>query len=226
MKNLIYVLIAITILITACEEKADIVNQENHFKNSLQDELVVSNDINDTLEAKVLDWKERELKQSISINDTNINLSFNFASLVSSGLSTNNYRAIIVPQVGYDNTRETNYDLALFYEVGEGEILNKVVQRTDVLSNGTVEYNYYKLDGSYIFNVELNPTDSTITFNGEIVGLKADGGWGDDTLDCIESVYTDNGWISVWAWVQTGFIPMTGAGIAAYCAGANAPILD
>lgn len=43
-------------------------------------------------------------------------------------------------------------------------------------------------------------------------------GCGDGTAHCIQDAYSNHGWISVWAFVQTAFIPWTAAGIAAACA--------
>jgi hypothetical protein len=40
---------------------------------------------------------------------------------------------------------------------------------------------------------------------------------GQATMNCIEHAYTKNGWISVWAWVQTAYIPITGVAIAGAC---------
>lgn len=47
------------------------------------------------------------------------------------------------------------------------------------------------------------------------------GSCGQNTMDCIENAYTKQGWISVWAFVQTAFIPATAAAIAYGCAVIN-----
>lgn len=44
---------------------------------------------------------------------------------------------------------------------------------------------------------------------------------GQDVADCIGDVYTNHGWVSVWTWVQSAFIPETVVAIAAACVGAN-----
>ena len=46
-------------------------------------------------------------------------------------------------------------------------------------------------------------------------------GCGQATMDCINDAYTNHGWVSVWAWVQTAFLPATAAAIAAACAAIN-----
>lgn len=42
--------------------------------------------------------------------------------------------------------------------------------------------------------------------------------WGQNTATCLEDVYTNYGWVSVWATVQSAFIPQTAAALAAACA--------
>ncbi len=47
------------------------------------------------------------------------------------------------------------------------------------------------------------------------------GGCGQAVADCISDAYTKKGWVSVWAFIQTAFIPATAIGIAAGCVAAN-----
>jgi hypothetical protein len=44
---------------------------------------------------------------------------------------------------------------------------------------------------------------------------------GQDAMNCFADAYLNNGWISLWASIQTAFIPMTAALIAAACIGRN-----
>ncbi|PIY09741.1 MAG: hypothetical protein COZ17_12090 [Flavobacteriaceae bacterium CG_4_10_14_3_um_filter_33_47] len=38
------------------------------------------------------------------------------------------------------------------------------------------------------------------------------------TANCLVDAYSNHGWVSVWAFVQTAFIPATGVALAAACA--------
>ena len=49
-------------------------------------------------------------------------------------------------------------------------------------------------------------------------GMNKPSGCGDAVAACIADAYANHGWISVWAFVQTAFIPVTAAAIAADCA--------
>lgn len=42
--------------------------------------------------------------------------------------------------------------------------------------------------------------------------------WGQNTATCLQDVYTNYGWVSVWATVQSAFLPQTAAALAAACA--------
>ncbi|WP_288072995.1 hypothetical protein [Hydrotalea sp.] len=44
---------------------------------------------------------------------------------------------------------------------------------------------------------------------------------GQATMNCINDAYSNHGWVSVWAWVQSLYLPATGVAIAAACAAKN-----
>lgn len=46
-------------------------------------------------------------------------------------------------------------------------------------------------------------------------------GWGEDTMGCLADAYSNHGWASVWATVQSAFIPETALALAAVCAYKN-----
>lgn len=46
-------------------------------------------------------------------------------------------------------------------------------------------------------------------------------GWGKRTMTCLEDVYANHGFLSVWVVVQTAFIPQTAVAFAAACAARN-----
>jgi hypothetical protein len=49
----------------------------------------------------------------------------------------------------------------------------------------------------------------------------ADEGCGQAVADCIAAAYTNNGWASVWATLQSAFVPATAVAIAAACIAKN-----
>ena len=42
--------------------------------------------------------------------------------------------------------------------------------------------------------------------------------WGERTASCLSDAYSGHGWASVWAVIQSGFIPQTAVALAAVCA--------
>jgi hypothetical protein len=54
---------------------------------------------------------------------------------------------------------------------------------------------------------------------GETVACGGGAGWGNNTMNCITDAYSNHGWLSVWATVQSAFIPETLVAIGGYCAG-------
>ena len=90
--------------------------------------------------------------------------------------------------------------------------------------------NYYNQSLQITNSIKIIPsTKQILTKKYNINGFKAkvnndddsESGWGQDTMDCINDAYSNHGWASVWAWVQTAFIPETGIIIAGTCAGIN-----
>ena len=74
------------------------------------------------------------------------------------------------------------------------------------------------VEGGYLltYNVENQGTMSFFV----PVGTKAkeDGkSFGQDVSDCLQDVYTNHGWISVWAFIQTCFIPETAIAFVGAC---------
>ena len=60
---------------------------------------------------------------------------------------------------------------------------------------------------------ELNLYDMENIQGGEMAGQAA--------MNCFADAYLNNGYLSLWASVQTAFLPWTAAAIAAGCIGGN-----
>ncbi len=80
-------------------------------------------------------------------------------------------------------------------------------------SNDVFTYTFLKSNSKFMVNMVSQE------FQAEY-GL-AERGCGQATMDCLSDAYTNHGWVSVWAFVQTAFIPATAAALAAACAAIN-----
>ena len=88
---------------------------------------------------------------------------------------------------------------------------------------------YYDIRGRYMLRGVVYNGQLSFNFDisDELGYLKCDWeDWGQHTLNCVNDAYSNHGFISVWAVVQTAFIPQTAAAIAGACAVANFPCTE
>lgn len=78
--------------------------------------------------------------------------------------------------------------------------------------------NIEETDLGYIFKYNQPGINEGVSFLPKNITR----GTGQDTMDCISDLYTNRGWLSVWATIQSAFIPATAVAVAAVCAVHNA----
>lgn len=95
----------------------------------------------------------------------------------------------------------------------------KITTSTVSVSENVYHVRHYVNDKLFaVGQINLNNQTASIvgtTFDG-LTDLEYASGQG--VIKCIEDVYSNHGWVSVWAWVQTAYIPATAAAIAVACA--------
>lgn len=117
----------------------------------------------------------------------------------------------------------TNYSLVVFRN-GE-EILSPMLIETH--NDKSIKYFDLNTGDSYgIQNEKQNFSFvdySSPTLNGIYKKMRVLGvnDCGHGTAKCIDNAYTEQGWLSVWAVVQTLYLPATGVAIAIACASVN-----
>lgn len=92
-----------------------------------------------------------------------------------------------------------------------------------IASESNNSIGYYNLDGSdeLLLTFDCGGIESkTLQYRLPDVQQK-DSGCGQATQDCITDAYSNHGWVSVWATIQSAFIPQTAVAIAAACAVKN-----
>lgn len=94
------------------------------------------------------------------------------------------------------------------YSISNKEVANVVVSK--VIRGRSLLYSF---TNSSILDISSKDPKSPVT----VTTNAAQKGCGQKVMDCITDAYTNNGWVSVWAWVQTAFIPQTAAAVAAAC---------
>lgn len=115
-----------------------------------------------------------------------------------------------------------NRNIALVYYMIDGQAKNPFFLFSDKNS-----VTYYDLYNSTSLIVQLSPTTGRVSFQKDMDYQPKNGsnlrirGCGQSTMDCISDAYSNHGWLSVWATVQTAFLPQTAAAIAGACAARN-----
>lgn len=90
----------------------------------------------------------------------------------------------------------------------------------DKRSSVTVLFKYTIQDNGYLLDY---CTETGETFN-LLIPFSPDietKGLGQDVMDCLSDAYSNHGWVSVWAFIQTCFIPETAVALAAACVAVN-----
>jgi hypothetical protein len=76
--------------------------------------------------------------------------------------------------------------------------------------------NYYSINMKLLYSLEVNNFEQALITKYEYHNPNVR--CGQAVADCLGDAYSNHGWISVWAVVQTAFLPVTAAGLAAACA--------
>jgi len=156
-----------------------------------------------------------ELSYTLSGNDIDfLNLSRSFA--------TNDLEqgeAIVAPFKTNSSSNTTNYAFCITVD-GDSIYKPFIIKAT---TNQSLKY--FDLDEGYILTVNNYNNKNALSFQNTTGSyLNTSGtasrsvGCGQATMDCITDAYSNHGWTSVWATVQSIFVPATGAAIAGACA--------
>jgi len=170
------------------------------------------------ISGELINWRDKHS----SFIKSSLNINFDSKKLLISSLKNSNNHAIILNEIGYDKNNYDNYSMVFLennYKITKG-----FITKQEKLTNNKIKMSYFSLDYELLLEVEVDFIENTsiiITnnFHDDFSTVKST--WGDRTIDCLTDVYSNHGWISVWASVQTAFIPETAAALAAYCAGAT-----
>jgi hypothetical protein len=138
-------------------------------------------------------------------------VSFDYNTLFEARLDENSPKAYVYNQIGFNEMNAINYGVALGVK-DNNDLSDPIITKTERVGNGLFQISYYDTDGNLIAAVEVDSINETL--NVAQVG----GNWGQNTMDCINDVYSNHGWVSVWAFVQSAFIPATAGAFAAACA--------
>lgn len=157
-----------------------------------------------------------KLQETTFTNKDGSDIEFDNSNIYEVSLNNNSESIVIANQIGFNEENTENY--AIGAAIHENGFTDPLIIKTAENSNNVYTIEYFNNEMELILDIELNPeTETMIISNHNKSLLKC----GQAVVDCIEDAYSNHGWVSVWAFVQTAFIPATAAAIAAACIADN-----
>lgn len=201
------------LLFSQCQKQQNTV-VENLSKLPANIELtsILNQDLQNTLSTSFQTYKSIISKIDQNISTTDID----FTQAYISSIKNADGKALSI-NLKVNNSTDVQYAFMLCKKGDKVGIPNLV----KLVGRKSVEY--YDLDNeqnTIILLTESGFKTTEIPFSNNNTAQKASG-CGQATQDCVTDAYTNHGWVSVWATVQSAFIPATAVAIAAACAATN-----
>ena len=141
------------------------------------------------------------------------NISFDYDNLAET-YNNDGIQIFVANQYGFSNNNIVNYADCFFLE--NGVIKDRMIIGTENKSTDLKIIHHYELNWDEFLAIQLDNRDQSIT---RILGVERHTQCtGANVMACISDAYSDHGWVSVWAFVQTAFLPQTAAAIGVMCA--------
>ena len=147
-------------------------------------------------------------------------ISFDMASTKEFHIKGTDINFYLVPEIGYDISKSTNYSSC--YIVQEKRITGFLIKE-NLSKDGIKEITYYDLNHNPLIQITMNNKKREIQANyfsmqkRVVTRSESFSDKGDCVAQCIDSVYTDNGWMSVILFCATAYCPSVAAGVALWC---------
>ena len=170
-----------------------------------------------------IDIVQTKLKSSSRTNENSVDLTLNFESVFEiQNVNSSSSRSIFI------EGKLNNNDIALFKVMNkDGDTTNDFfISETQKENEDLYIINYYNSNLEKINTVTIIPSERKI-LTGKPSGVLMSNtqskakNTGQDVMNCISDAYSNHGWVSVWAWVQTAFVPATAVAVAGACVGLN-----
>jgi hypothetical protein len=128
---------------------------------------------------------------------------------------------IVANQKKYDSSNAVNFGVSFYQDSENSEIFKTLIVKTERINTSMNEIEYYDSDGTLLLSFQINSLNQSVKTNYLINTQETNKGKlcsGSETAACLQDVYANHGWVSVWAFVQSAFIPQTAAALAILCA--------
>jgi hypothetical protein len=205
MKNLLTItalIFGMFLTFVSCQKEDSLVSDENlSDSENIFIKKVTNTDLINEFKSKVTTLKSTE------------SIIFDTDNIFEVGLSESDPKVLIANQVGFDECNDSNFGFTIAID-DNGNLGQAAIVKTENVDEQTKIINYYDDDNSLILSLKLDANTESIETLYKQPRLKSTG---QDVADCVADAYTNHGWVSVWAFVQTAFIPATAGAIAGAC---------
>lgn len=164
---------------------------------------------------KIVNEKKLSI-QNFAYRDGN-GIRFDYDNLSETYNDGNGLQIFTANQYGFDTRNSLNYGECYFLE--NGKVFDIMIIGTEKISDDVKIAHYFDEDWNKFLGLEL--TISTKNVKQIFLAQRNKQCTGANVMACMSDVYTNHGWVSVWATVQTAFIPQTAAAFAIGCAVKN-----
>ncbi|MEZ5070410.1 MAG: hypothetical protein R2751_05450 [Bacteroidales bacterium] len=201
-KSILGLIITVSIM-TSCTKNEEILNNEVpattvQTKKCQNQELV-----------KSFIQLQREFATDLK---SSFEIGFDMNEILEVGISGSQHRMIMANQNGFDECNQENYALAA--AILEDGLNYPIIVKTSKMPDEIYVIDYYTKDMDLISSTLIDGEAQMIDSYGS--ALKSTH-CGQEVADCLGDVYSKHGWVSVWAMVQTAFIPATAVALTAAC---------
>lgn len=148
-------------------------------------------------------------------------LNFNFNEIFEASDLKENAHMLIVNQEDFSKNNEINYGLAVSFDLDNNVVGIPMLIETKRINEEVLMITYLDFSQNRLLSIKIDSEKRKFDFENFTSGSNNRILCGQNTMDCLTDAYTNHGWVSVWAFVQTAFIPATGAALAAACAAIN-----
>jgi hypothetical protein len=190
---------------------------EPSFETQLETQFSVKQLENEVLKNKFNEFYQSEFENKRILSELN----FNFDEIFEVSDLKENAHMLLVNQVNFSEDNEVNYGFAVSFDLEQNLQGIPMLIETVKIDENLLEITYFDLSQNKILSVKIDSENRKFDFENFADGSNNRILCGQNTMDCLQDAYTNHGWVSVWAFVQTAFIPATGAALAAACAALN-----
>ena len=164
---------------------------------------------------KVIDEKEMENIKNFASNLKGVDQEYDFDNINIISQKENPETELIVVNSNKFNI-ENSSNKALIISYVDKEFGNNFFIETTTLEKSKREFSYFDANNLLLFSVNFDPENELMS-----TSFSLRRGCGQAVADCMTDVYANHGWVSVWASVQSAFIPQTIVAFAVACTAKN-----